>query len=44
MWWHRVTQDVTGLNPFTALTNIVVTELNDFKKKFRENSNGILNL
>ena len=33
-----LTQEVTGSNPFTVMTNIFVTVLSQFRKVFRENS------
>ena len=32
-----LTQEVTGLSPFTVMTNILVTEFSEFIETFREN-------
>ena len=34
-----LTQEMVGLNPFTVITNIFVTELAELSELFRENSN-----
>ena len=33
-----LTQEMAGLNPFTAMTNIFVTEFSEFNEKFKVNS------
>ena len=33
-----LTQEVTGLNPFTVMTNIFVIEFSEFSDTFRKNS------
>ena len=37
-----LTQEVTGLSPFTVMTNIFVTEFSEFSETFRKNSNVYL--
>ena len=36
-----LTQEMAGLNPFTAMTNIFVTEFSEFNEKFKVNSVGV---
>ena len=39
-----LTQEMTGSNAFTVMSNILVTELSEFNESFRENSNKYVNL
>ena len=36
-----LTQEISGLSPFTVMTNIFVTEFKENRETFRENSNEV---
>ena len=38
-----LTQEMTGSNPFTIMTNILVTEFSEFNESLRENSSSTTN-
>ena len=37
-----LTQEVAGVNPFTVMTNIFVTEFAEFSENIRENSSVVV--